>query len=1645
VFTTRHTHAGLRRVWLPTSALLLIVALAGCSGGGSGPAPATTEQAPTPQNNPAPAISSVSPSSAPVGASSTTVTITGSGFVQGSVVEWNQSNRPTTFVSSTELQVTVSSADLASAGTAQISVMNPSPGGGSSATSAFSINNPAPSITSLSQTSTMAGSAATVITITGTGFVPASIAQWNQSNRPTTFVSSTQLQVTFTAADLAFAGIAQITVVNPGPGGGASVGGGFTVNNPVPAISSLSQTSTTAGSAATVISITGTGFVAASMAQWNAGNRPTTFVSSTQLQVALTAADLAVGEIAQITVLNPAPGGGTSTAATLTINNPLPDVAGISPSTVTIISGGSALTVTGTGFLPNSSITWNGANRTTKYVNGTQLQLTLQASDLASVGTAQIGVSNPAPGGGVSATSQPLTINYPPPVITSLSPSGAFVNGPAFTLTVNGFGFGPTSVVAWNGTNCATTYVNSSQLTCQIPASNIAAVGTAQITVFTPAPGGGTSNSIALNITTFPPVTLSSISPSSVSINSPDTVVSIAGSGFTVSSTMQVNGGSPIAVLGASPIAAFFTIPAADLTVVGQLSITVSNPGTAPSNALTVDVVPNPIPTLSQISPGGAAFGGPGITLTVSGSNFVPTSVVQWNGSARATTFVGPNQLTASISAKDIQTLGNSAVTVFNPAPGGGTSGALTFTTFISLPTNDLTYSSFTGLLYASVPSSGGPSLGNSIVSIDPNTGIMGAPIFVCSEPTKMAISSDGKVIWVSLNGAAAVRQVDLVAQTAGLQFSLGGGTGIYNPPATAQALAVMPGSPNTLAVAAPVNFVYASSVTIYDSGKPRANAVNGAVQCCSGVTGLAFDPTGTKLYEAGSGYGVATVDSTGITSATSLNINVSSNGLRVDNGRAYLTTGVILDANTGMPLGVFSVGQNQNANGPEVPDSSIGKAFVLLNPNFGPTLQVNAYDISTFVLDGSLPAVNVNSYGPPSPASLARWGQDGLAFSNGSQLYILHSALVRDLSSSLADLSVTASASAAATTGTSLTYSLTVTNAGPATATPATLTDDIPDGSVFQSATSTQGSCSGGAVVHCDLGNLNSGSSASVQITVTLLTSGTLNNTATVSAPQGDPNLANNTVTTATTVTGPTYSPAPMVSSISPAFVQAGSASFTLTITGSGFVSGSVVQMNGTALSTTFVSATQLTANVDASNVATMGWAWINVANPSPGGGTSSSSLLTTYQVVSLDVNRMGFDPFTRKLYATVPSTASQVTGNSLVAIDPTSGSLGSPLNIGSEPNRISESSDGQYLYVGLDGAQSVTNVDLTTMKQGPVYPIVIPGSPSPNTQVSARDLAVAPGNNSVLAIDTGSWGGDGIFDFTSTSGSMRTNVTGPYTGSNLAFANGTTFYSYDSDTTGAEFNRWTITSSGPARLGTDTTGFTLNGIGGFSGSFKLANGIVYGFAGGVADPTTTPPTQLGQFYVSSSLGSSQVVQGSGVAPDPASGRVFILGQTLAGSANPVLLSYDSSRYVLLNQLQLTGLAQGVDLLRWGRDGLAWHTSLGYPFGGTTGTGKIILMRGPFVLPQWSSANSTPALSSASPSSATAGGGNLVLTVTGSGFVPGAVVTWNGAERTSTFVDSSHLTVAIPVSDIANSGNATLAVNNPNSGNSNSISFPIN
>jgi uncharacterized repeat protein (TIGR01451 family) len=902
-----------------------------------------------------------------------------------------------------------------------------------------------------------------------------------------------------------------------------------------------------------------------------------------------------------------------------------------------------------------------------------------------------------------------------------------------------------------------------------------------------------------------------------------------------------------------------------------------------------------------------------------------------------------------------------------------------------------------------------------------------------------MALSSDGSTIWVMLNAAAAVREVNVTAQTAGLQFSLGGGAGLYSPPLMATALAVMPGQPNTVAVATTTDlYNNDGGLKIYDSGIARPN-IGLFPACCGSIEGLAFDSTGANLYQAGGGYGLATVNGSGIASDTELNSNVNSNDLQVDDGRAYLTDGIVLDANTGNQLGVFSIAPNQNASGPVVPDSSLGEALVLTGGN---TTSIYAYNLNTFNLIGSFSVPGASTFTPGTTQRMTRWGQDGLAFNTGTQLFIVRSTLVRDLSTSLADLSVSATAPTSGIPGSTLTYTLTVSNSGPLAATPATLIDDIPVGSSFQSATANQGTCSGGAIVYCNLGNLNSGSSATVQITITLLSPGTLTNTASVAAPQGDPNTANNTVTSATTVTGTAFGIVPAITSISPSFVQAGTQSFKLTVNGSGFTPNFTVQMNSTPLSTTFVNPSQLTTSVSASSVASLGWAWINVATPAPGGGVSSNLPLTVYQVVSLDVNRMTYDPYTQQLYATVPSTATQLPGNSVVSIDPTSGSIGTQLNVvvGSGADPIAESSDGKDLYIGLDGSESITFVDLTTKLQGPVFPVVYTGTLG--TKSAARSLAVAPGDDNLLAVDTGSGSGIGLFDISGSTGTMRSHLTGTYTGSDVMFGNASTVYSYDTDTSGEEFWIWTVTSTGLTM--NNNTGYTLNGMGGFSGSFALDNGESFGFSGGNYSLGTTPPTQLGEFLVSSAQGSGQTIEGSGVAPDLSLGRAFYLGETLAGTANPVLLSFDSSKYVMLGMQQFTGASEGEDLVRWGRDGLAWHTSSGGGFGSAPGAGQVFLVRGPFVLPEWSTANPTPSIASA-PSTIAAGGGNTTLAIVGSNFVPGAVVTWNGAERSTTFIDSSHLGVAIPASDVAQSGTASIAANNPNSANSNSVTIMIN
>ena len=301
------------------SALILAACGGGGGGGGGGSSP--------PPSNPVPTVTSISPSSATAGGAAFTLTVTGTNFISGSTVDWNGSSRTTTYQSATQLTAAIAAADIASAGSVPVTVVNPTPGGGTSSAVNISLTNPAPAVSSLSPATVTVGGAAFTLTVTGTGFDAASVVQWNGSPRTTTFVSGTQITAAITAADIATTGNVTVTVGTPTPGGGTSSELGLVLSNPSPTVKSLSQTSAAAGGAAFTLTVTGTNFTPGSIVQWNGTNQVTTYVSATQLTVQITAAEIAAAGSATVSVLNGSPGGGTSTSTSVTLSGTLPATA----------------------------------------------------------------------------------------------------------------------------------------------------------------------------------------------------------------------------------------------------------------------------------------------------------------------------------------------------------------------------------------------------------------------------------------------------------------------------------------------------------------------------------------------------------------------------------------------------------------------------------------------------------------------------------------------------------------------------------------------------------------------------------------------------------------------------------------------------------------------------------------------------------------------------------------------------------------------------------------------------------------------------------------------------------------------------------------------------------------------------------------------------------------------------------------------------------------------------------------------------------------------------------------------------------------------------------------------------------------------
>ena len=355
-------------------------------------------------SNPAPALTSINPTSAPRESASFTLTVRGSNFVNGSVVRWNGNARQTMFVSANELKATIPPEDLLSAGSAEVLVFTPSPGGGTSNAAMFIVTNPVPTVTSLAPSSRSLGGGAFQLTVNGSNFIQGSTVNWDGQPRATQVLSPTQVRADIPETDLNISRMVNVTVVNPSPGGGASGALQFSITNPQPAINGLIPLMATAGGDGFLLTVTGTSFVPTSSVTFNGVGKQTSFVSSTQLVANLSTADVAAGGEIPITVTTPGPGGGTSNQLTFVVNNPAPAMTSIEPSIAAAGSLAFNLTVKGSNFVVQSKVRWNGSERPTTYVNPTTLTAVIPATDI--IQPAQVGISvfNRDPGGGVSGT-----------------------------------------------------------------------------------------------------------------------------------------------------------------------------------------------------------------------------------------------------------------------------------------------------------------------------------------------------------------------------------------------------------------------------------------------------------------------------------------------------------------------------------------------------------------------------------------------------------------------------------------------------------------------------------------------------------------------------------------------------------------------------------------------------------------------------------------------------------------------------------------------------------------------------------------------------------------------------------------------------------------------------------------------------------------------------------------------------------------------------------------------------------------------------------------------------------------------------------------------------------------------------------------
>ncbi|MGI4760329.1 MAG: IPT/TIG domain-containing protein [Janthinobacterium lividum] len=1133
----------------------------------------------TPPPNLVPTITGLAPNTAVAGSGAFTLLVNGTGFISSSLVSFNGAQLATTYVSATQLTAQVPASALATAGTAGITVTSPAPGGGTSAAATFTVTTPAPTLVSFTPAQGLVG---TSVTITGTNLTGASSLTLNGlSVGSFTVVDAGTL--TFVVPVGATSGLLAVTT----PGGTATSTTAFTVTLPAPTIANLAPSTAVAGSSDFTLVVNGTGFLAGSVVSFNGAVLVTTYGSATQLTAAVPAAAISAAGTYAVVVANPSAAlGGTSTPVTFTVTTPAPTLVSFAPA-----SGlaGTTVTVTGTALTGASAVTLNGTSvGSFTVVDAATLTFIVPANATSGL----VAVTTPG-GTATSASSFTVLLPNPLPTLAGLTPGSVTAGTPAFPLTVTGTGFVTGSVVQLAGVALVTAYQSATQLTAQVPASAVAVAGSYGVTVASPAPGGGTTAELAL-VVTLPVPTIASFTPGS---GAAGTTVTVVGANFNGATALTLNGSPVTDFTVASPAVLSFVVPAGASS--GLVAV-ITPGGTATSATAFTVIMPNPVPAIAVLSPASAVAGSSAITLTVSGSGFTAGSVVSFNGTALQTTYTSATQLTAQVPAAALATAGSYDVLVASPAPGGGTSAAATFTVTTPAPTL-VSFAPAQGLAGTRVTVTGTNLTGASAltlngVSIGSFTVVNAATLtfvvpvgatsglLAVTTPGGTASSASSFTVLLPTPTIASLAPTTVVAGSGDFTLTVTG-TGFISGSVINFGTTALPttyGSATQLTAQVPASLVAAAGSVSVAVANPSPEQGGTSAAATFTITAPAIPAPTLVSFTPGSGLvGTAvTVTGTNLLGATVLTLN----GVRVGSFTVVNATTLTFVVPTGASSGLLTVATPGGT-------ATSASSFTVLLPNPAPT--ISRLSPASAVAGSGATTLTVT----------------GTGYVNSSVVQFNGVALPTTFVSAT-QLTATVPATALATAGT---YAVIVENPAPGggtspgvsftVVTPApTLASFTPDSGPVGTLVTVTGTDLTGATAL----TLNG-----IPVAIyTVLNASSLTFTVPVGATSGLVSVTTpgGTATSATAFTVIIPNPVPTLASLSPSTVVAGSGAFTLALTGTGFGSGSAVLFNGTALATTYVSATQLTAQVPASAVATAGSYDVLVRNPAPGGGVSAA-----------------------------------------------------------------------------------------------------------------------------------------------------------------------------------------------------------------------------------------------------------------------------------------------------------------------------------------------------------------------------------------------------------------------------------------------------